>query len=74
MAGYRVDVGFPALKLALEVDGYAHHSSHRDFRVDRKRQNAIILAGWRMLRFTWFDLVEQPQRVLAEIRRTISAR
>ncbi len=74
VAGYRVDVGFPDLKLAVETDGYAFHSAHRDFRGDRKRQNAIILAGWLVLRFTWFDLVEQPERVIAEVRRAISAR
>ena len=73
VAGYRVDVGFPKQKVALEVDGFAFHSNSEDFHQDRKRQNAIALAGWQVLRFTWLDLVEYPDRVIAEIERAIRA-
>ena len=73
VAGYRVDVGFPTQKVAIEVDGFAFHSDSEDFHTDRKRQNAIALAGWQVLRFTWLDLTEYPERVTAEIRRAISA-
>lgn len=41
-------------------------------RCDRARQNYLILNGWRVLRFTWLDLFERPERVIAEIRRAIS--
>lgn len=71
---YRVDAGFPASKVAIEVDGFAFHSSQADFQNDRERQNIIALLGWQVLRFTWLDLVEAPQRVIAQIRRAISAR
>jgi very-short-patch-repair endonuclease len=74
VAGYDVDVGFPKKKVALEVDGLAFHSDSEDFHHDRIRQNAIALAGWQVLRFTWFDLTEYPDRVIAEIRSAISAR
>jgi very-short-patch-repair endonuclease len=68
VAGYKVDVGFPASKVALEADGWAFHSDQEDFQIDRERQNAITLLGWQVLRFTWLDLVEYPQRVIAIIR------
>ncbi len=70
---YKVDVGFPKAKVAIEVDGWAFHSSQEDFQVDRERQNYISLLGWQVLRFTWLDLTEYPQRVLTVIRRAISA-
>jgi very-short-patch-repair endonuclease len=73
VAGYRVDVGFPKQKVALEVDGFAFHSDSEDFHQDRKRQNVIALAGWQVLRFTWLDLIEYPDRVIAEIERAIRA-
>ena len=73
VAGYRVDVGFPKPTVAVEVDGFAFHSGSEDFHQDRKRQNAIALAGWTVLRFTWLDLTEYPDRVIAEINRAISA-
>jgi very-short-patch-repair endonuclease len=74
VAGYKVDVGFPKLKLAIEADGWAFHSDQQDFHNDRLRQNNIAVLGWQVLRFTWLDLVEYPQRVIAVIRSAISAR
>lgn len=74
VAGYEVDVGFPGCKIALEADGLAFHSDSDAFHNDRVRQNAITLAGWQVLRFTWIDLTEYPDRVIATIRSAISAR
>jgi very-short-patch-repair endonuclease len=71
---YKADVAFPKLKIAIEVDGWAFHSDPEAFRRDRRRQNYLILQGWQVLRFTWLDLVEYPQRVIAIIRSAISAR
>jgi very-short-patch-repair endonuclease len=74
VAGYKVDFAFVGPKVAIEVDGLAFHSDADDFHKDRIRQNAIALAGWQVLRFTWIDLTEYPDRVIATIRQAISAR
>ena len=74
VGGYKVDVGFPAQKVAIEADGWAFHSDQEDFQKDRERQNKIALLGWKVLRFTWLDLTEYPQRVIAVIRAAISER
>jgi very-short-patch-repair endonuclease len=71
VGGYKVDVGFPKQKVAIEVDGWAFHSGPEVFVGDRNRQNAIALLGWKVLRFTWLDLTEYPQRVIAEIKQAI---
>ncbi|WP_210082843.1 DUF559 domain-containing protein [Mycobacterium sp. OAE908] len=68
LAGFKIDVAFPGQRVAVETDGWAFHSSQEDFQTDRERQNKIALHGWKVLRFTWLDLTEYPQRVLAEIR------
>jgi very-short-patch-repair endonuclease len=73
VGGYKVDVGFPKQKVAIETDGFAFHSDATDFQIDRERQNNIALLGWQVLRFTWLDLTEYPQRVLSIIRAAISA-
>jgi very-short-patch-repair endonuclease len=73
LGGYRIDVAFPKQKVAIEVDGWAFHADQENFQLDRERQNNIALLGWQVLRFTWLDLTEYPQRVLAEIRFAISA-
>lgn len=74
IGGYRVDVAFPAAKVAIEVDGFAFHSGAHEFQIDRERQNDIMLLGWQVLRFTWLDLTEYPDRALAVIRAAVSAR
>jgi very-short-patch-repair endonuclease len=71
LGAYKIDVAFPKQKVAIEVDGWAFHSDPEAFAIDRKRQNAIALLGWQVLRFTWLDLTAYPQRVIAEIRRAI---
>lgn len=71
---YRVDVGFPGAKVALEIDGFAFHTGVNEFQVDRTRQNAIVLLGWQVLRFTWWDITEYPEKVAAAVNAAISAR
>jgi very-short-patch-repair endonuclease len=73
VGGYVVDVAFLQSKLAVEIDGLAFHSESEDFHRDRLRQNDITLLGWQVLRFTWLDLVEYPDRVIATVRAAISA-
>jgi very-short-patch-repair endonuclease len=73
VGGYKVDVAFPGVKVAIETDGWAFHSDQEDFQQDRVRQNNIALLGWQTLRFTWLDLTEYPQRVIAVIRSATSA-
>ena len=72
VVGYEVDFAFVGPRVAIEVDGLAFHSNADDFHRDRERQNAIALAGWQVLRFTWLDLVEYPDRVIAEIKRALA--
>lgn len=75
VCGYVVDIAFPNQRVAIEVDGWAFHWGHlplagddqETFQRDRNRQNVISLNGWQILRFTWLDLTEHPQRVIDEI-------
>lgn len=71
VSGYQVDVGFPNVRVAIEVDGLAFHSDADAFVADRQRQNIITLHGWKVLRFTWIDLTQYPHRVVAEIKHAI---
>jgi len=71
VGGYRVDVAFLRQKVAIEVDGLAFHIGSNEFHGDRVRQNAITLAGWTVLRFTWLDLTCYPERVVATVRSAI---
>jgi len=68
---WRVDLAFPAQKVAIEVDGWAWHVDAERFRNDRRKQNALVRAGWDPLRFTWHDLDGRPAAVVEEIRATL---
>ncbi len=66
------DVVFDAARLVIEVDGLAHHSSPDRFQRDRTRQNALVAAGWTVLRFTWQDVTGRPGYVVASIGRQLA--
>ena len=69
--GYEIDVAFPAAMVAVEVDGWAWHHEADRFVHDRARQNALVAAGWTVLRYTWHQLHREPDRVVAEIKAAV---
>ena len=68
---YRLDIAFPALRLVVEIDGRIHQTDRALFESDRVRQNALVLEGWTVLRFTWRLLEDQPEEFVAEVREAI---
>jgi len=63
----RVDFAWPACWLIVEIDGYEFHHGREVFVHDRRRQNALVLAGWTVLRFTPDDLRSQPEALVAQV-------
>lgn len=65
----RADLYYPAAKLVLEYDG----GNHRERLVeDDRRQNLLINAGFRLLRFTAADIHNRPEVVEAQVRGALS--
>jgi very-short-patch-repair endonuclease len=64
---YEVDLHWEAERLVVEVDGYAWHSSRNRFEGDRRRDVALTSAGYTLLRFTWRQIVDAPDAVVARI-------
>jgi very-short-patch-repair endonuclease len=48
----RIDLAYPELKLAIEVDGWKHHGPRSAFDADRARDNELEIIGWDRLHFT----------------------
>lgn len=62
----RPDLLYRDRRLAIEFDG----GNHRDRLVeDNRRQNRIIGAGYRLLRFTATDVYRTPDSVVMQVRR-----
>jgi hypothetical protein len=64
----RVDFAYPEHRLVIEGDSRRWHLLMKSFDVDRQRDNQAQLAGWRILRFTWEDIVDRPVIVAGAIR------
>ena len=70
---YRIDFAFPDEKLAIEFDGYRHHGFSREgFRKGLERQNLLVMAGWRVLRYSLTDVRDRLDAVLEEIGRSLN--
>lgn len=67
-----LDFAFPELRLALEADGFEWHTQPDAFEDDRVRGNALELAGWRVLHFTWTQITRRPQEVIAVIAEALA--
>jgi hypothetical protein len=67
----RFDLAWPGVRLLVEVDGWETHGSREAFQDDRRRDAMMVAMGWRVLRFTWDDILNRPDYVLATIRRAL---
>lgn len=54
-------------RLAVEVDGYAYHSSREAMRRDRRRDRRLTAALWRPTRFTYEEVAFEPAATAAEL-------
>lgn len=68
---FYIDVAFRSVRLAIEIDGRLHETKRDVFENDRWRQNALVLDGWTVLRFTWRMLTEHPDVVIETIRQAL---
>lgn len=66
-----VDAAYPDARLLIEADSRRYHTRVRDFAVDRERDNLAMLAGWRVLRFTWDDFTKRPDWVIDCVTRAL---
>ncbi|PZR67622.1 MAG: hypothetical protein DLM63_06115 [Solirubrobacterales bacterium] len=58
-----VDFHWPTQRLVVETDGHAYHRTRQAFERDRKRDQRLQLAGWRPVRFTWWQIARDPNQV-----------
>ena len=66
----RADLYYPSARLVLEYDG----GNHRERLVeDNRRQNLMVNAGFRLLRFTAADIYSRPDVVQAQVRGALLA-
>ena len=65
---YQADFLWRNEALVVETDGYRFHSGRRAFERDRLRDQRLTLAGFTVIRLTWRQLAQEPDRVLATVK------
>ncbi len=71
--GLEVDFRWPDQRLIVEIDGYQFHGHRAAFERDRRRDQTLAAAGYRVIRVTWRQLVEEPLAVIARIAMALTA-
>lgn len=59
----RVDLADEGLRLVLEADSVEFHATPKAFDRDCRRYNALVSRDWRVLRFTWKQVMFEPDLV-----------
>jgi hypothetical protein len=59
IAGFVVDFWWPGTDLIVETDGFTYHSMPTAFEADRDRDQVLMLAGYRIVRFSFQQVTRQ---------------
>jgi very-short-patch-repair endonuclease len=70
----RPDFVWAEQRLVVEVDTWIAHSTPHAFQADRRLSNAVQLAGWMILRFTYTDVRRRGPMVAAQVRQALGRR
>ncbi len=68
VAGHEVDILWPTQRLVAELDGAAAHRTPMAFEGDRRRDASLQVAGYRVVRFTWRQVIREPTAVITTLR------
>jgi very-short-patch-repair endonuclease len=54
--------------LIVEADSRRYHDTDSAFQHDRRREQQLLLAGWRVVRCTWEQVEGEPRRLAETVR------
>lgn len=69
--GHPVDV-LIGKRLVVQLDGFAHHSSPADRRRDIRADARLVLLGYTVLRFDYYQISFEPDEVVRTIRMALA--
>ena len=73
VAGHEIDMLWRDQRLMVEIDSWEFHSVRRSFEHDRERDQALVAAGWRVVRVTWRQITRERIRVAATLATALAA-
>jgi Protein of unknown function (DUF559) len=69
----RVDFVWPSTNVVVEALGYRWHRTGAQMDIDARRMNALVLAGYRCLQFTYAQIVNEAEAVVSALREALGA-
>jgi predicted transcriptional regulator of viral defense system len=70
----RLDFAWPEHRYAVETDGRRYHGTAGRFEADRRKDQRLMLAGWRVSRITWRQLRDEPERIARLVLQELTLR
>jgi hypothetical protein len=61
----RADFAYPEQRILIELDSEQYHMDRETFQRDRLKQNRVHAMKWTVYRFTWRQLKDDPDSVVA---------
>lgn len=71
---YEVDLLWPRERVVVEVDGFAFHATRPSWERDRARDAHLHASGYLVLRFTWREITQERETVIARLAATLAMR
>jgi len=68
----RVDFRFAETPVVVEVLGYRWHRTGAQLDIDAERVNRLVLQGFDVIQFTYRQVVERPDDVVANVREVLA--
>lgn len=68
----RADLAYPSARLLIECDSERWHRNRHSFVADPRRRNSLLMAGYRVLSFTWDDYAARPAELVAVVRQALA--
>jgi predicted transcriptional regulator of viral defense system len=70
---FRVDFLWPGQKVIAEADGLVKYNDRQDLLAEHERDHLLRAAGYTVVHFTWRELFQTPEAVIARIRQALAA-
>jgi hypothetical protein len=72
--GWRVDALWRRERLVVELDGYDNHSTPAQIERDRREELQLRAVGFIVVRYSWWQVTDEPELVIADLRARLSER
>ena len=70
----RVDLADESLRMVIEAESFEFHGSRKAFDRDCRRYNSLVIREWLVLRFTWEQVMFEPELVAETLRALVHLR